>query len=213
MQSVEKLFAVVDRKVDAFDFAIKKVKGKQTGNEYYAVSGECIINGEPFVKRVLTIGCPKSAIDSIVKAVLRALDVKFIAPAAVPELKKVEAPKVTLSLHEDVAEEVAPGLRKITPTVTEEVEEVDEDEYDFYDEDDEDICPECSEYTDECICDEDCDEDCGEECESTGNRITLTPVSTPAPAPATTSGPKDCPYCGAKVAPNFAYCPMCGGQQ
>ena len=199
MQSIEKLFAVVDRKVDAFDFAIKKVKGKITGNEYYAVSGACIINGENFEKKVLTIGCPKVAIDAIVKAIVKALGTTVGISEATPVMKKVEAPKVTLTVHKDVTEEVAPGLRKITPTVVDEVDEIDEEDY-------EEVCEDCGEFVDECICDEE-NED--EEYEEEAPRLTLTPSRPSTPS----AGPRECPYCSARIAPNFAYCPMCGGQQ
>ena len=70
MQSIEKMFALVDRKIDNFDFSIKKVKGNLTGNEYYAVCTNCIVNEEEFVKRILTIGCPGKAINTTIKAIL-----------------------------------------------------------------------------------------------------------------------------------------------
>lgn len=201
MHSVEKLFAIVDRKVDAFDFAIKKVKGKNTGNEYYAVSGVCIINGQTFEKRVLTIGCPKGAIEAIVRAILNRLGTTILSSIdeEVPVLKRIETPSITLSVHEDAADVAIPGLRKLTPVATSAMEEVDEDDYDSYDDDEYDEDDECDEDDDYCC-------DCTCECEEStaAPRVTLTPVR---------EGPQDCPYCGAKVAPNFAYCPMCGGKQ
>lgn len=223
MQSIEKLFAVVDRKVDAFDFVMKKVKGKQTGNEYYAISGICIINGENYAKRVLTIGCPKAAIETVANAMLAAVRAGAeVAATTVPGLRKVES---TTEI---------PGLRKVAvDQQSETIELVDENDFDRYDDDTEEICDECGEYLSECTCDED---ECEDECErcsccdstESASRISLTlssdraPASTPANetpavAPVTltvsATGPKTCPYCSAKVAPNFAFCPSCGGQQ
>lgn len=191
MQSMEKLFAVVDRKIDAFDFTVKKVKGKTTGNEYYAVSAECIINGEKFEKRVLTIGCPGKAVEIIVKAMLASFGVKpavavTLAAEVAPGLTKEVAKGITLTPVKEEVEEVAPGLTL--------VEEVDEDAFELVDDDE---CEECDE--EDCVCAE-----CTAEEPTSGISLSLHTDR---------KGPQDCPYCGAKVAPNFAYCPMCGGQQ
>lgn len=216
MQSIEKLFAVVDRKIDAFDFTIKKVKGKITGNEYYAVSGMCIVDGTSFAKRVLTIGCPKDAIDTVARAMMLAVDMGGIAMSEIPGLKKIESTS-TIS-----------GLRKIDVIEESDIPE----EY-------EEICELCGEYVSDCDCysedpeeDDECDCD-GCSCCDAAPRITLTPSASTAPvgltqvaekveaSPGTiapvkvtlSSGPKVCAYCKAVVAPNFAFCPACGGQQ
>jgi len=76
MQSIEKLFALVDRKVDRFSFILEKVKGEKTGNEYYAVGVECIIGDENFESHWLTTGCPANVIRKIVNEILEEYDKK-----------------------------------------------------------------------------------------------------------------------------------------
>ncbi len=221
-QSIETMFALADRKVESFDFTLKKVRGKQTGNEFYAVSGESIINGEKFEKSVLTIGCPAAAIEKIVKALLAfkaTASTKVVAPGIVesaaevaPGIKLAEAIGFKLkSIDENV---VAPGIR----LAEEELEEVDEDEYDD-DEDDDDEDDEDEDFDDD---DEDEDDDDDyDECEGCHGcdnldeepSFKLRPVETPVTNTVSTAGPKKCPYCNGMVAPNFAFCPHCGGQQ
>lgn len=225
---VDKLFAVIDRKFDAFDFNLKKVVGKQTRNEYYAVSVICIINGKTFTKKVLTIGCPEKAIRSLADAMLEESNkTKEVAPG--------------LYLSVDQKDQFLKNLeRKTSKTISGltfagTLEEVDEDDYDPFEDDD---CCNCDwsdgddldfdedddgyddedndKYDDECD-NEDFDE--YDDGEPIGFKITLVkhqdaPTETPTnTVPTGTNNAHKCPYCGAVVAPNFAFCPKCGGQQ
>jgi hypothetical protein len=199
MHSVNKIFALIDRKVGAFDFYIKKVKGKDTGNEYFAVGATCIIKGEDFQKNVLTIGCPQKAIESIAKDILGRFNASIGDNQEAPSLRKVETPKITLSAHSSNE-----GKISFTAIPSEVTEEVDENDYELFDGE---VCPGCGDDTSECTC----------EASQVTNGVTLTPVSSFVQplmrASAVKVGPQDCPYCGGKVAPNFAYCQHCGGQQ